>query len=83
MWCEAGGVQRRCREDVEGGCTRPDAGTASSAAFANLASAYLSHGTVYLLTRIPGRSALTRALIIIFALPCRASRPGAATENTR
>lgn len=46
-------------------------------------SAYLSRGTVYLLTRIPSRSALTRALIIIFALPCRASRPGAATENKK
>lgn len=59
-----------------------DAAFTASAAFASLASAYLSYGTLYLLTCIPDRSALTRALIIIFALPCRAmSRPGAPTEK--
>ena len=47
-------------------------GTASSTASASLASAYLSRGTVYLLTYIPSRSALTRTLIIIFfvAMSC-------------
>lgn len=75
--------QRRCG-DVEDVCMyKTERGTASSAASASLVSAYLSHGTVYLLTYIPSRSALTRTLIIIFSLPCHASRPGAATENKK
>lgn len=77
---ETEGEEKR-RADVEDRCTRRSFYGFGGFCEFGFCLSVIRH-TLYLLTCIPDRSALTRALIIIFALPCRAmSRPGAPTEK--